>query len=479
MRCVPLLLIGGLLRAMFLAACPAAPAEEPSQAPPPAAPGHLTVAVGSASHINLSWEDRTDGRAAHRLQRRDVAAGNQGDWFDLGVVPSGCTRFQSVGLAAEQTYVHRVRAESAAGASRWVESNRVKTLPMPEKLRGRVLVQSSPEFRRNGEGDLLELKSGNLIYVYGRWPSRGDHSAGAQIGMRRSTDKGKTWSEPVTLFRQDGYDLYHASLVRMNSGEIGLSYTKRKSPPVLKGEKVFRYSGDEGMSWSEEIIISDGQWKYYQTSACDRITLLADGRLVHPVSRMLDPKKPDRIVVNLVYASDDHGRTWQRKTPEYLAEPSRQVFHEASTVEYSPGKLLLLARTRTGWLWESRSEDRGETWSKPRRSNVRAPAAPPYLANVPGRDTILLVWNPTSSTGTGPRRTLASQLSDDGGQTWYGYRQIEYAQGARMSYASSLWVGRALHLTYLQFPNKACRVFQPRYLTLSKDWLLGEGTAGR
>ena len=115
-----------------------------------------------------------------------------------------------------------------------------------------------------------------------------------------------------------------------------------------------------------------------------------------------------------------------------------------------------------------------------------SPVAPPYLTGVPGCDTILLIWNPTSSTELWPRRTLASQLSDDGGKTWYGYRQIEYAPYGGspndtwhgrleiiMAYASSVWVGRTLHLTYLEFPSKACPVFQPRYLTLSKDWLLG------
>ena len=434
----------------------------------PAAPTGLAAKAGSASHVELSWQDSSAGQARFRVQRREATRGPARDWTDLAVVPAGCTRYQSVGLTARRRYVHRIRAQGAAGNSAWVVGDPVQTPAPPRGLRARPMIARPGAFERNGEGDFLDLRSGELIYVFGRWPGKRDHSAGAQIGVIRSVDDGKTWADPETLFQEVGHDLYHASLVRMANGEIGLTYTKRRSPPVLKGEKVFRFSADEGKTWSDEVVITDGGWKYYQTSACDRLVRLGSGRLVHPISRMLDPETPDRIVVNLVYASDDNGRTWRRKTPEYLAEPGGNLFHEASIVEHSPRKLLLLARTRTGRLWESRSDDNGERWSKPAASTVGAPVAPPLVINVPAGREILLIWNPTPSTELSPRNILASQLSADGGRTWHGYRQIEYVTRGAISYASAHWVGDALHLSYLEFG-----AWQPRYLKLTKAWLVG------
>jgi len=374
-----------------------------------------------------------------------------------------------VGLQAWHTYAHRIRAVNKAGESPWVELAPIRTLPMPEKLRAWVLPVRTRGFARNSEGDMLKLRGGQLVFIYGRWPARGDHSGGTRIGITRSKDNGETWSEPKTLFQDDGYDLYHASLVWMKNGEIGLSYTRRKSPPALTGEKVFRYSGDEAKTWSDEIVISDGGWKFYQTSACDRICLLESGRLIHPVSRLRVPGRPGKGIVNLVYASDDNGRTWKRKTPKPQVEPNRDIFHEASIVEHAPGKLLLYARTRTGWVWESRSNDSGETWSRPRRSAVRGPVAPSLLQKIPGTSSIALFWNPITGTGFGPdRRVLAFQISDDGGRTWHSYRQLDYGPKAR-AYASCLWDGRTVHLTYMDFALG----MNTRYMKLSKARLLG------
>lgn len=348
-------------------------------------------------------------------------------------------------------------------------ATRSGTLPatMP---RARVLVEPTRQFPRNGEGDLLMLKGGDLIYVFGRWPVLDDHAPGAQIGIIRSSDGGRTWSQPRTLFAETGFDLYHASLVRLKNGEIGLSYTKRSSRPSLRGEKVFRRSPDEGATWSQEVLITDGGWEFYQTSACDRLVMLSNGRLVHPASRSTSPGDPDRAIVTHVYVSDDNGRTWHRKTPQPLAEPRRRVFHEASIAEYAAGRLLMLARTRTGRLWESRSDDGGDTWSTPKSTDITAPSAPPYLTTMPDGRSLMLIWNPTASEGIYPRDILAVQFSQDGGRTWRDLRHIEHVRGA-ISYASGTWVGDTFHLVYLEFPGPGLRGFRPRYMTVSPEGL--------
>jgi len=442
------------------------------------APAGLSGKAGSPSHIDLKWTPLAVGGETVQIERRDITHPTNAVWIELGAVPGTRGRFQSVGLEEKHTYAHRLRTVAGTQSSDWIQVDPITTPGTGTEDRGRVLIAGAPPFPRNGEGDLLLLRNGELVYIYGQWPGSGDFAAETRIGMMRSPDQGATWSKPSTLFYEPGHDLYHASLVRMNNGEIGLTYTHRirqriDGKSIMKGEKVFRYSRDECQTWSDEILISDGSWQYYQTSANDRLTLLENGRLVHPVSRSFVPDNPEKQISTLVYTSDDQGRTWQRRTPKPLevGDPAGiPYFHEARIIEHAPGQLLMYGRTRTGWLWESRSTDHGDSWTAPQRSTVRGPVSPMMMENIPGQPGILLIWNPlvaVRGTLAGDRKILASQISEDGGRTWDHYRQIEYRspKAGHYCYTSCTWIGETLHLTY--FGMHGSRVM---YRSLPKNW---------
>lgn len=97
-------------------------------------------------------------------------------------------------------------------------------------------------------------------------------------------------------------------------------------------------------------------------------------------------------------------------------------FWEPALVEHAPGRLLLMARTSVGWLYESRSQDNGTTWTDPVRSSVPNPIAPPVLTQVPGTNTLLLLHNSRVAMGVerlgGNRTLLAWRSSQDAGRTW-------------------------------------------------------------
>jgi alpha-L-rhamnosidase len=74
----------------------------------------------------------------------------------------------------------------------------------------------------------------------------------------------------------------------------------------------------------------------------------------------------------------------------------------------------MLLRTRDGFLWRSRSRDRGQTWSAPERTEMVAAAASHNLFRT--RDGRLVL---THDACRPPLRTpLTLRASSDGGETW-------------------------------------------------------------
>ena len=433
-------------------------------------------------------------RENHRFAelRADRQTTEEG-WAMLAICPPGTTRFESVGMRAGREYEHRMRI----GTGAWQQFPNVTMAELPGngagELRGRLLIGPDQTYKRNNGGHLVQRRDGALLMIYSRWPTQSDHAQGTVIGIIESDDGGKTWSNPRTLFEKDGFDLYNVSLLRLANGEIGLSYTKRRSGKAFTqwGEKVYRYSQDDGETWSEEIVMTEGRNRWYQTSRNGVMRQLQSGRLVQPVTIIIDDGGEHKPVNNPamwagVFYSDDDGRTWQPASPLPMRGWDGNMLHESTLVEWAPDQLLMLSRTPTGWQWANRSSDGGATWSEAERTNIRSPEAPAQLMNVPDSDAILLVWNPYVGVGKrlGPRPILASMVSRDGGRTWTNYREIEHAAvahpwatSAGYCYLAGLWVGDELHAVYSDMRGSDADHISTNYLVLDCDRLLHPAAA--
>ncbi|MBI1368365.1 MAG: hypothetical protein GC162_06890 [Planctomycetes bacterium] len=470
-------LIPAVVMLLFTAALRAgAPAPAPI-----APPGDLKAEPIAPTAVKLMW-----AKPAAEVRGVQIERLLEGEtkWRAVAELPVEVTTYESVGLLGGVRCEHRISSIDDHGKAGEPAAFPTVTTTQPGDTDfGTVFTDPVPGFERASEGDMIDLRDGSLLFAYGQWPTYSDDAQGVRLGMRRSTDGGKTWTEPVALMSDPKYDLYHPSLARLGNGELGLSYTKRlpAEPRQQKGEKAFRWSSDEGKTWSDEVLISDGDWQFYQTSAVDRLLVTSSGRLVHPVSRRRIQSKP-YLIGTLIYTSDDHGRTWQRRTPDPIEEKRRGMFHEADVVEYAPGKLLMLGRTMAGRFYESRSEDNGDSWSEGVPSNIPSAVAPPKLLRDPADGSILLVWNPYVGGGDthalGPRLILGMWRSRDGGRTWSGYRQLVYKPDlittARngytgFCYASGLFVGDTLHLTFTDYFATDPKVIRIRYLPMHVD----------
>ena len=331
--------------------------------------------------------------------------------------------------------------------------------PAVEPVLSHEIVRANEEARRNGEASFIPLKDGSLLLLYGAHSKPGDWDRG-EIRQIRSRDGGKTWSEPETVYSDPKRSLFQCSLARLPSGDLGLTHSSLANG--TDAIKVFRRSSDEGKTWSEPIVISD-KAHAYTTGPWDKLYVLESARVLALLHCNLKPnttKQGGPLGSYAVY-SDDDGKTWSRSPAAdvlHVADNPHRAhewgFWEPALVEHAPGKLLMLGRTPNGWFWESRSADNGTTWSMPVKTAVRNPVAPPVLTRVPGSDMLVLIQNPEvdlkSGWHGGPRRALAFRTSTNGGRTWSEPTDLYRATEEKLwvDYPAVRWIDGNLHLVW-------------------------------
>ncbi|MCC6681267.1 MAG: exo-alpha-sialidase [Phycisphaeraceae bacterium] len=178
-------------------------------------------------------------------------------------------------------------------------------------------------------------------------------------------------------------------------------------------------------------------------------TTLADGRILMPFhSAVKDRTAPTGASISTVAYSDDRGQTWTVSASR-LTAPVATDFNGSLDGAVEPiiidqsrfgdpaiDRQWMLIRTQDGYLYQSFSEDRGETWSDAERSIFPSSnSAAAYLwlpdRNGNGRPELILFWNNTRICpryeGQGVysgRDAIHAALSCDGGRTWAGFREV-------------------------------------------------------
>jgi sialidase-1 len=341
-------------------------------------------------------------------------------------------------------------------------------------LRGHLIGAVSNTIAKNGEGSTVELKDGTILHAFSRhmrpkdlkkfpnadlWP--------AIVAQTVSHDGGRTWSPPQPMFHSStGDNAMQPGFVRMKNGALGVSYSLINS--FSSATKVFRYSRDEGKTWSPEIQISPSG--SYWTSAHDRMLLLASGRILIPLHNKKSTR-PEQMVTQVAY-SDDNGRSWQLDRQEItthamlplfarkFGQRSAPGFWEASIAQLSGGELVMIGRTYGGALYRAVSTDDGLTWSEPVPTSLHSGAAPGRLIRIPGSDDLLVIWNSCcvkeDNNLLGPRLTLSSAISTDGGDTWKWTRTIEAVtpgNNDRVEYPAITFIQGKAFVTYRAYTS--------------------------
>jgi len=293
----------------------------------------------------------------------------------------------------------------------------------------------STRFLNNGQ--LLRLRNGRLMAAF-NW------NECAAISF--STDAGATWTEPYALEslpESAVKKIGRVSALQTRAGMIWLFHFGwvgfTKDPATSRSDLWARKSADGGETWSPPQII----WRGYIGMTQGAIETTA-GYILVPICH-LGPKPPAPITtsrfIGACVISTNRGETWGVADGIDIGDRADLALRfqnrlnggtlEPSVVELKDGRIWMLMRTITGYLWESFSEDGGLSWSEPAPTHVTC-GGPVYVTRLTsGR--IAMIWNranwANADTWGYPHGfdTSFVALSDDEGKTWHN--PVPHAQG--------------------------------------------------
>ncbi len=313
---------------------------------------------------------------------------------------------------------------------------------MQEEIHEVIVCQASEVAPGNSEASVLKLKDGRFLlaytYFYG---AEATVNSPARISAKISEDQGKTWGKRFSLQEQEGgINVTTPSLIRLKSGEIALFYLYRdrnQRVPYVKKSK------DEGNSWEKPNPLTRDA--LIQDMANESVVELSTERILVPVcSRSLAGTRYSALCLY----SDNRGKSW-RQSKNSINLPKKGAM-DPHVVELKGGKVLMTIRNQLGRVYQAISNDKGLTWTNVDSTDLQTPDSPITVKRIPQKGDLLMVWNNSRDT----RRPLTSAISDDEGENWRNFKDLETEEVYSYSHPSITFIDENTLLVYNLYDEK-------------------------
>jgi len=285
------------------------------------------------------------------------------------------------------------------------------------------------DYAQHANEAVLQVLSGDRLAVLS------GPGASLPITWRTSSDRGRTWSDTRPIVDRNGktFQCWRCSVARLKSGKLAIVYNGNFVRPGRDGDLWFRTSHDEGLTWSDPVMIDP-------IAACMRnntMRVLDSGRILCPVFNWLSPLATGEseypgaaICWSWTWFSDDEGQTWQRSDNEVYVPGAQGAcdFEEPAVEQLKDGRILMFGRTRLGRIFQSTSDNQGQTWSKPQPTQLASNYTPTSLWRIPQTGDLLCIWNQIDANEMWAgyhRMRLTCAVSKDEGETWQHFRNLE------------------------------------------------------
>lgn len=363
-----------------------------------------------------------DGERVLEAQDSVIAAGRIG----LGT-SQGAVRFRSL----------RIQGEMVA------MSQPLRNEEPPYKVisRGEAAgpYQAFPDACRLANGDIMCVfyaGYGHVSLPNEQWPK------GGRICYVRSSDEGRTWTEPGILY-DDADDNRDPHIAQLADGTLVCSFFSLRPREgggySLVGVQLVR-SRDGGQTWDEQAELVVPGW------ACSApVRQMPDGTCILGVYRQEGDKAWGGVI-----RSTDGGKTWSQPIP-IGREAGLPLDAETDVILLKDGTLFAALRSSRINMHCATSPDLGLTWSPVRDIGFKGHC--PHLTRLTSGRILLCHRVPNTSM----------HISDDEAKSWRGPYSIDNVPGAYPA-TVELRDGTVLVVYYEEGEGSAIRAMRLRIL---------------
>ena len=331
---------------------------------------------------------------------------------------------------------------------------------------------------------MVELPNGDLLCCWFAGTFEGDTDIHVICSrLPKGADK---WEDPVDVSNDPERSEQNPSLFYGPDDAVWCMYTAQKGRQPGKDNMQYtsqvrcQKSFDGGLTWSEPETIFPEEGTFSRQP----IQILKNGRWIYGnwiCSDAVDGLAGDPSAFRI---SDDQGKTWSGRV--YMPNSNGRV--HPTIVELEDGHLVAFMRSREAdFIYRSESFNWGDTWTEPKptvlpnnNSSISA------IRTQSGR--IAIAYNPTcvpeeykgKCAWPGLRCPVAVALSEDGGLTFPMIRWMERGEGyigdenqcnnKQYEYPNIMQgADGRIHLTYAAYTRK-----NVKYVSFTEEDVMGE-----